>query len=302
MKRGTKVEQFGEKLSAARRAKGYTQEQLAEKLIVSRTNISRWESGKMMPDLDTINRLSQILDCDFFAAEEGSADAQADAAPAPETLSPAQDSPEQISGCDSFTAEESSAGAQADVAPAPETLSPAQDSPEQFEAVCAAPKKHRARKWLLIASGAALICAALLFALSLNGKSTGEKPKANVVITPKDNPTYAINAGEDMFQGGVGWFYEFKFEETAGVPFTIKEYIVTTVTDGGYEFSDYFTGDEIAPYLDGATLHAGEPKTTRGGFPIGPAQGVRVTLNGTDANGNDLSFSGYVELSKEIKD
>ena len=266
MKRGTKVEQFGEKLSAARRAKGYTQEQLAEKLIVSRTNISRWESGKMMPDLDTINRLSQILDCDFFAAEENSA------------------------------------GAQADAAPAPETLSPAQDSPEQFEAVCAAPKKHRTRKWLLIASGAALICAALLFALSLNGKSTGEKPKANVVITPKDNPTYAINAGEDMFQGGVGWFYEFKFEETAGVPFTIKEYIVTTVTDGGYEFSDYFTGDEIAPYLDGATLHAGEPKTTRGGFPIGPAQGVRVTLNGTDANGNDLSFSGYVELSKEIKD
>ena len=57
MKRGTQVEQFGEKLSAARRAKGYTQEDLAEKLAVSRTNISRWESGKMTPDLDTVNRL-----------------------------------------------------------------------------------------------------------------------------------------------------------------------------------------------------------------------------------------------------
>ena len=51
------MEQFGEKLSAARRAKGYTQEDLAEKLAVSRTNISRWESGKMTPDLDTVNRL-----------------------------------------------------------------------------------------------------------------------------------------------------------------------------------------------------------------------------------------------------
>ena len=58
MKRGTKVEQFGAQLSAARKAKGYTQEQLAEKLAVSRTNISRWESGKMMPDLDTVKRLS----------------------------------------------------------------------------------------------------------------------------------------------------------------------------------------------------------------------------------------------------
>ena len=40
------MEQFGAQLSAARKAKDYTQEQLAEKLAVSRTNISRWESGK----------------------------------------------------------------------------------------------------------------------------------------------------------------------------------------------------------------------------------------------------------------
>lgn len=36
---------FGEQLIAARKVKGYTQEQLAEKLLVSRTTISRWESG-----------------------------------------------------------------------------------------------------------------------------------------------------------------------------------------------------------------------------------------------------------------
>ena len=37
MKEGTKVERFGAQLSAARKAKGYTQEQMAEKLAVSRT-------------------------------------------------------------------------------------------------------------------------------------------------------------------------------------------------------------------------------------------------------------------------
>ena len=83
MKRGTQVEQFGEKLSAARRAKGCTQEDLAEKLAVSRTNISRWESGKMTPDLDTVNRLSQILDCDFVPRENAPAEEAADASEAP---------------------------------------------------------------------------------------------------------------------------------------------------------------------------------------------------------------------------
>ena len=77
------MEQFGEKLSAARRAKGYTQEDLAEKLAVSRTNISRWESGKMTPDLDTVNRLSQILDCDFVPRENAPAEEAADASEAP---------------------------------------------------------------------------------------------------------------------------------------------------------------------------------------------------------------------------
>ena len=63
------MEKFGEQLSAARKAKKYTQEQLAEKLSVSRTNISRWESGKMMPDLDTIKQLSRILEYNFFAVD-----------------------------------------------------------------------------------------------------------------------------------------------------------------------------------------------------------------------------------------
>ena len=55
------MEQFGTQLSAARKARGYTQEQLAEKLTVSRTNISRWESGKMMPDLDQCHLVKTTL-------------------------------------------------------------------------------------------------------------------------------------------------------------------------------------------------------------------------------------------------
>ncbi len=69
------MESFGTQLSNVRRAKGLTQEQLAERLAVSRTNISRWESGKLMPDIDTIKRLSQILE--FKAPPHNSAARQA---------------------------------------------------------------------------------------------------------------------------------------------------------------------------------------------------------------------------------
>ncbi len=77
------MEKFGEQLSAARKAKKYTQEQLAEKLSISRTNISRWESGKMMPDLDTIKQLSRILEYNFFAVDLGTPAEALPESPAP---------------------------------------------------------------------------------------------------------------------------------------------------------------------------------------------------------------------------
>ncbi len=42
---------FHEKLVALRKGKGMSQEQLAEKLGVSRQAISRWESGESTPDM-----------------------------------------------------------------------------------------------------------------------------------------------------------------------------------------------------------------------------------------------------------
>jgi len=43
------VEYFNEKLQQLRKEKGLTQEQLAEELFVSRTAISKWESGRGYP-------------------------------------------------------------------------------------------------------------------------------------------------------------------------------------------------------------------------------------------------------------
>lgn len=52
---------FAEELKAARKEGHITQEQLAKAMSVSRSAISHWENGDAIPDIETIKRLSQIL-------------------------------------------------------------------------------------------------------------------------------------------------------------------------------------------------------------------------------------------------
>lgn len=53
---------FSEKLFTLRKAKDLTQEQLAEKLDVSRQSVSKWESGQATPELEKIVALSAVFD------------------------------------------------------------------------------------------------------------------------------------------------------------------------------------------------------------------------------------------------
>ena len=53
---------FSEKISALRKQKGWSQEELAEKLMVTRQAVSKWESAQSMPDLDKLVQLSEALD------------------------------------------------------------------------------------------------------------------------------------------------------------------------------------------------------------------------------------------------
>ena len=55
-------ETIGRFLSAVRKERGLTQEQLAEKLGVSNRSVSRWETGKTLPDLSLMQSICQVLD------------------------------------------------------------------------------------------------------------------------------------------------------------------------------------------------------------------------------------------------
>ena len=53
--------EFNEKLKELRKSKGLTQEELAEALFVSRTAISKWESGKGYPSIDSLKDISKYF-------------------------------------------------------------------------------------------------------------------------------------------------------------------------------------------------------------------------------------------------
>ena len=52
---------LAEKITELRKKQGWSQEELAQKLDISRQSVSKWESGGAMPDLDKIIKLSSIF-------------------------------------------------------------------------------------------------------------------------------------------------------------------------------------------------------------------------------------------------
>ena len=50
--------EFHEKLQELRKSRGLTQEELAEGLYVSRTAVSKWESGRGYPSIDSLKEIS----------------------------------------------------------------------------------------------------------------------------------------------------------------------------------------------------------------------------------------------------
>ena len=53
---------FGTKLQNLRKSKGFTQEQLADQLGVSRQAVSKWETGDGYPELDKLIQISNLFD------------------------------------------------------------------------------------------------------------------------------------------------------------------------------------------------------------------------------------------------
>ena len=53
--------EFNEKLQELRKSRGLTQEELAKELFVSRTAVSKWESGRGYPNIESLKEISRYF-------------------------------------------------------------------------------------------------------------------------------------------------------------------------------------------------------------------------------------------------
>lgn len=267
------MDSFGARLTNARKAKGYTQEQLAELLAVSRTSISRWESDKAMPDYGTIQQISRVRDYPFVDQEFA-----AQSAP----MSPAESA---VTATSVLPAE-----------PVPQTEPDGQAvqhaQPVPMPALSPAPKKHR-KAWIIALSG---LCLAVLCVLGV--VFLLPKPSAEISVAPLSPVSYLTS--NDVFESGCGWDATFAFQNVSDVPFT-PEMVVSMFYEGDRMDNKIVeTYDDIRPWMDGDQL-------TKDSTPLHLLYGtdhlymtrIDVAIFGTDANGHYLRFNGTVELVPE---
>ena len=53
--------ELSEKIQKLRKEHNLTQEQLAEQLFVSRTAVSKWETGRGMPSMESLQMIAKIF-------------------------------------------------------------------------------------------------------------------------------------------------------------------------------------------------------------------------------------------------
>ena len=56
---------LSEKISIIRKARKYTQEEMGDKIGVSRQTVSDWEKGKFEPTLDSIRAIAEVLNVSY---------------------------------------------------------------------------------------------------------------------------------------------------------------------------------------------------------------------------------------------
>lgn len=61
--KGVSLMKFGDNLKLIRKNKKMSQEQLAEKMNVSRQSVSKWETGEAYPEMNNILELCKIFNC-----------------------------------------------------------------------------------------------------------------------------------------------------------------------------------------------------------------------------------------------
>ena len=257
---------FAEQLTAARKAAGMTQEQLANAVHVARNTISSWERGRTQPDLNTMRLLGQVLHFDFLGGDT-----------MPLVESEAEKPVEAVPAKALFTKRNIIFAAAAFAAVV------------LIICLLVIPKHSNKPAEYKDSSGKVYTAA------DYQAVTPNEAGKAYLSITTTLEKQPTSNGGH--------FLYSFMMKEENGIGFTIERmehinffYSTDTVS------IDTFTADDVRAWGDDPEIkpygvyemNCGINAKTPSGTPN--AIGAAFQVWGTDAGGNPLAFTAYIPL------
>ena len=270
---------IGEQIVTARKAKGWTQDALAEALNVSRSSVANWEGGRRIPDGKTLLLLSKVLDYSFETER---------------TIQSTEEAPG-----------DKSADINQPAAPVP----PAMDE-KPAEGKTRWKGWTKKKLWAAACALIAVVLACLLLLPSLRSKPADSVPAADGTryaiadydqTTPKEpGKAYLTIIKTLSVRPGDGKDYyaiNFTMREDNGIAFTIDRLeLVIFSSDHASVFA--FSHDDLA----NADLQPDMPAygflSIDNGFPTDQKglQGMSIKIIGTDANGASLTFTSYLPI------
>ena len=266
---------LGDQIKNARKAKGMTQDALAEMMHVSRQAVSHWETNRTMPDGETLLKLSKALEYSFETEAQ--------------TAETATEAPQD----------------------AGQPLSTARPSEKLAEGVSAPRRKKY--YWIALAA-VAVLCIGLLVPALLHRSSARERayksPTNGEIYTVERfqeeaaneagkaylrvDPTLTVNHSENYDF----WLYDFAYHEMNGIAISVDrvEHVIFCRDKENVE-QIYTAADMQAAGLS-TDIPANGDWSFQGGLPVqDTVTGVATLLRGTDANGAALTFTAYIPLT-----
>lgn len=253
------MQTFGEQLIAARKAKGMTQDTLADAAAVTRQTISSWERGRTIPDIDTIRRLSDILGVDLIQADEGQS-----AAPVVEVAPEVEEQP------------------------APAAVGRRQIKKWWIVAGAAVLVCVVLLVFLLFPRKPAPAGGGDVFNAEVYQQETpNEAGKAYITF---NNRTWIEANGGTDYQ-----MYDFTLTEQNGIGFSISRIDVEMEGKTGAIRSMSLSAADLETFTD-PDMPAYGSVTINGGFPKGEFLRGGIAVYGSDANGEVMTFYGLIEF------
>ena len=261
---------IGERISDVRKARGYTQDQLAERIHVSRQTISHWENERALPDFESIKQLSQVLGYDFSSENEGIASRfESNVSGADNPLSGDFSSENGETTGKRFEPKTAGTGG----------LPPADGS-----------RRGRRGKWWALAGVCCLLMVAAVACWRFSKRAVAE-----IAVRPLSPVAYLTTLDE----GPEGWAATFVFENESDVPFLPDHVMALYYAGDRIENKIKIPYSELSQWMDGDKMCRGDTPLQRT-FSIDHMNMTRIecVLQGTDDNGHKLSARASVELVK----